>query len=726
MLKRILGGMALVAVLGVSGCGSSKPVDAGAAAPRGAPVTRYDMANACYSLQAVESGRHALRDGDGRYTATADASKATPFFMKPTALGKYLLFSDNESMMAVTGPAVGSATQPGEAADWTIDTDAAGDFTVYSSSAERFLSVDAASGALTLASAPAKFDFVPARGCKPFPEIHTDSSGTAFKGQGVDKPVLGFAEVHAHVSATHFLGGGHYGRPFHRFGVTQALGNCAEQHGPNGALDLVGNLMGGAGSPLATHDTQGWPSFIDWPARDSLMHEAMYYKWIERAWLAGMRIMVNDLVENEVLCRLQSLVNTANVLNLDIGDLVQEVSEIPSPQYCNEMESAVKQVQFMRDLEGYIDAQEGGPGKGWFRIVTSPQEARHVINEGKLAVVLGIEISHLFNCKVLQPGGLFEVASCDNEEIDTQLNRLTDLGVRQMFPLHEFDNGLGGNGIFDGLILNVGNFLDTGSFWATYDCPEDDYFYGAGAHMTTSLPAPLDPLTGLLHNLTQGLLPLYPSKPQCNARSMTELGHYAFERMMDKKIIIEVDHLELKMKSELLDMADQRSPVYPLVSTHGGHGGISMTQAHRLLQGGGLLYPSKGNGKQFTEQLDKLRPLKDDRYLFAMGYGADTNGLAAQSGPRGADAEPVRYPFTLFRGPGWGPQFARVQPIVFDQSKVPEGNRSFDINAEGLAQYGMIADWVEEVRLEGGQQAVTDLYNSAEAYLQTWERTVNR
>ena len=86
----------------------------------------------------------------------------------------------------------------------------------------------------------------------------------------------------------------------------------------------------------------------------------------------------------------------------------------------------------------------------------------------------------------------------------------------------------------------------------------------------------------------------------------------------------------------------------------------------------------------------------------------------------------MRYPFTLFRGSDWGPQFNRVQPIVFQQSVVPEGNRAFDINDEGLSHYGMIADWIEELRLEGGKDALTDLYNSAELYLQMWEQTVNR
>ncbi len=32
----------------------------------------------------------------------------------------------------------------------------------------------------------------------------------------------------------------------------------------------------------------------------------------------------------------------------------------------------------MRALERYVDAQNGGPGMGWYRIVTSPAQARKV------------------------------------------------------------------------------------------------------------------------------------------------------------------------------------------------------------------------------------------------------------------------------------------------------------------------------------------------------------
>ena len=62
-------------------------------------------------------------------------------------------------------------------------------------------------------------------------------------------------------------------------------------------------------------------------------------------------------------------------------------------------------------MQDYIDAQAGGPGKGFFRIVRNPFQARRVINRGKLAVVLGIEVSQPFDCTVHneQPG-------CDRDD----------------------------------------------------------------------------------------------------------------------------------------------------------------------------------------------------------------------------------------------------------------------------------------------------------------------
>ena len=715
----LIGGALLVA-----GCGSSSlPASIsdgggnGVLPPGATPKTRYDLANGCYALKSVPIGKYAVRSGDTYAATAASVGDAEAFFMKPTALGKYLFYARDKSMLAANNGAVGTVSSPSDAADWTIDTDAAGNFTVFSASAGRPLAVAADTGKLILVNAasagdPGKFGFDAATNCTPYPEAQVNASGQTFKGRGIDQPVLGFADAHQHISATHFLGGAHYGLPFHRFGITEALKDCSGVHGPNGQLDLVGNFLGG--TPTATHDTVGWPTFVDWPARGSLMHEAMYYKWIERTYKAGLRLLVNNLVENETLCTLESKAPGQNPL-----------------QNCNEMDNAVTEAGFMRDMQDYIDAQEGGPGKGWFRIVENPADARRVINDGKLAVVLGIEISHLFNCRVTQVAGLADVNGCTQADIDEQLERLYSLGVREMFPIHEFDNALGGNGIFDGLVLNAGNFADTKQFWKTYDCPSSDptgnfadYFYTPGAIMTTSDPTgATNPLLSAL--LSGAVLPLYPNTRQCNARFLTDLGTYAFQQMMKKKIVMEVDHLELHIKDQLLDMAEHQTPPYPVVSTHGGHGGISNDQAHRILALGGIVYPGGGtNGRNFVDRLNKLNPLRVPGMFFGMGYGADTNGLAHQANPRGAKGTPVEYPFTLFKGPGWGPQFANVGPITFDREV--SGERTFDINNEGWAHYGLAADFVEEVRIEGGQPALDALYNSAEAYLEMWERTINR
>ncbi|HEX4842898.1 MAG TPA: peptidase M19 [Limnobacter sp.] len=680
--------------------------------------SEFNIANQCFALQSKASGLFVSQKTDGSYGVDqATAGNAAPFYMKPSALGKYMIYNASETMMqsptGAAGNAVGSSAEFSDLIEWTVqpDSNGRGGFSLTNTGSQMKLALLGLSKNLgtveqSASSTDTLFDFVPTTGCKEFPEIATNTTGRTFAGAGLNRAVKGFADVHNHITATTFLGGAHHGTPHHRFGVTQALGSCEANHGPMGRLDLVDNLF--KGTPQATHDTQGWPTFRSWPAANALTHEGLYYKWLERAWMAGLRIFVTNLVENETLC-----------------SLVRNTKGAPL-QDCNEMESAVKQIEYAKQLEAYIDAQEGGPGKGWFRIVTSPQEARQVINDGKLAVVLGIEISHLFNC-----GIKFGQNLCDEAEIDRQLDRLYALGVRQMFPIHEFDNAFGGNGIFDGAVLNVGNFYDTGAFWQTYDCPggENDYqdfiLRKPGAVMTSVPGLGNDPLSQALIDNNPGVAPLYPTgedRRQCNRRGLTELGKYAFKRLMEKGIIIEVDHMELSIKGDLIDMADRQQPKYPLVSTHGAHGGITREQARKILAAGGIIYPYQGTAQGWAEDLKVIAPLKNAQFDFAMGFGADTNGLGAQAGPRGADRPQISYPFTLFQGPDWAGVFnTNVSPVKFDQQK--SGERLFDANTEGQAHYGLKADWVEELRLEGGNEALKALYNSAEVYIQMWERT---
>jgi hypothetical protein len=52
------------------------------------------------------------------------------------------------------------------------------------------------------------------------------------------------------------------------------------------------------------------------------------------------------------------------------------------------------------------------------------------------------------------------------------------------------------------------------------------------------------------------------------------------------------------------------------------------------------------------------------------------------------------------------------------------GNRTFDINVDGVSNYGLRADWIEAQRVKDGEAAMKTFFDTrgAEAYLTMWER----
>ena len=679
-------------------------------------ASRFDLANRCFVLKA--NGAYVLSNAAGFIANGSDAASAERFYMKPAGLGRYLFYTSNSRLMTGSGTAVTAATTPADGSDITVDGDN-GRFTA--TALGQPLAVNG-TGQLVLGGAAAALSFEPAGACSIYPEMPVGIDAPTFKN-ALGKPVIGFAEVHSHMGMGSEMsdgsgdvgpsaGGVLYGQAINRFGVIEALNNCEAMHGPDGILSAENIILDQ--NPTDTHDTVGWPSFIDWPKDDSFLHQQMYYKWVERAWKAGLRTMTIHGTTIEALC---------NIAKATYGDKNAD---------CVDMGVGVKQVQYLFDMEKYIDAQEGGPGKGWFRIVKDPVQARAVIADGKLAVIPGLEFSNLFHCRVqFLPDGS-ETSDCTKEDIDREIDEVWELGVRQVFPYHDVDSALGGTGIFSS-VLNYVGFADIHGFWKTYDCEDGGegptYFYEAGAVMETAPLAQFnDPITQALIGNFQGLLPVYPPGRQCNARTVTELGKYAIDKIMKKGFVLDIDHAEIKSKQYMLDEAAKLSPNYPMVSGHGGHGGISNAQAEQIIRQGGIIFPALPHGRDYAAFIQKIKPIWQNSGTsrpLSVGYGADSNGLRTLPGPRGADATPIQYPFTLFQGPGWGPQFAAagIAPLKVDMLAIP-GGKSWNMNEEGMSHYGLVADIVEELRIEGGEEATTAMYNSAETFLQLWEQTV--
>lgn len=643
------------------------------------PTDRYALAGGCYALQGPD-GRWVRRSGAGWTTSATSVADAEPFHFQATDLGSYLLFAKDESFLSVGLLGVVGRTSTASArTTWTVERTARG-FTFARGA--KVLGADGRGRLTERASTP--FALRLTSGCAAWPEITTNVRGEPHRGASPFQEVRGYLDAHTHGMAFEFLGGQvHCGRPWSPYGVKAALVDCLDHQLANGAGALLENLMSKGGTPVGFHDPVGWPTFKDWPRPDSLTHEGTYYKWMERSWRGGQRLFVNLLVENNQLCTVYPLKRNS----------------------CDDMDSIRLQAKQMRNLERYVDAQYGGPGKGWYRIVTDPFEARKVINEGKLAVVMGIETSVLFGCstKLDQP-------QCTKAEIDRQLDEVHALGVRQMELVNKFDNALSGvAGDTGGIapLINGANFLETGSFWDMRTCENGQ----EGVEDRSQLTAPTlvpeqDALFGAIAKLYIPVkLPLYASGPHCNARGLTSLGDHTILRMAEKKMLFDPDHMSVAARKSSLDLVERID--YPGVLS--SHSWSTPDAYPRIYRAGGVITPYAGDSDGFVAKWRQHLAWADPRYYFGFGFGADINGLGAQGDPRGADVpDKVTYPFKGLGG------------VTIDKNV--SGTRVYDINTDGVAHYGLYPDWIEDLRKQGGQAIVDDMARGAEAYLQTWER----
>jgi hypothetical protein len=203
-----------------------------------------------------------------------------------------------------------------------------------------------------------------------------------------------------------------------------------------------------------------------------------------------------------------------------------------------------------------------------------------------------------------------------------------------------------------------------------------------------------------------GLLPVYGDGAQCNKRGLTDLGEFAVREMMSRNMMVDPDHMSVLGRRQTLALTESRD-FSGVVSSHSW----STDDAYpRITKAGGFNAPYAGASTSFVDQWKKLRKTATPKFRFGVGYGADMNGFGGQGPPRGDDQpNKVQYPFKSWDGG------TTIDKAVW-------GERTWDINTDGVAHYGLYADWVEDLRKLAGDAIVQDLAMGVEAYLQTWER----
>ncbi len=701
----------------------------------------YAWAGRCVSLRIEDSGREFwLRPVDGGYRfVVGSAENASRFFMQPSDLGTYLLYDQGSAYLHADDDGVHRRDEL-ESDVYRVDDAwiSGGEWHLQPSDvvSERHQLQNRKTGLLLGPTGlvsdvedAAAFEMVHAEGCADHPEMSIDATGTVEPRTYPDGSLFGAVDAHSHILPNFAFGGGGimHGSPFHRLGVEHAMGTCEPFHAEEGRADFLGWGYEQASTAISqtelisvlntgrvnrfVHATDGWPTYSDWPSQTSKTHQTQYYRWIERAWMAGLRLVVQHALNNEVFCRLMA-----------------DTQFQPVRWGCEDMLNVDRQIQEVRNMEAYIDAQWGGPGKGWFRIVESPAEAREVIAAGKLAVVLGLEVPNPFSCYLNPPEG---APDCDEDWVESELDRYYEMGIRVMFPNHKYDNAFTpGDG--DRGMVELGNWMQSGH-WSNYvqDCPDVPSVFDKGPVQFGGIneprdeylsPAPNDPvelsteplrdLQPYLGRLTDGAL----EGDYCQNSGLTELGRHLLRELMKRGMIIEVDHLPRWSYADAYEMLTAAD--YPPIGTHRNTnngkiyelGGISPTGFHRCAdpdQPGSLMRP-------FFERREMIRAAGGYE---SVGFAFDFNGLAGVADPRfGPDARcgaeqqnPVEYPFESFAG-----------DVIFTQPFM--GERAVDFNTEGMIHIGLLPELIEDARRTGATDEDLDIiFRSAEGYVRMWE-----
>ncbi|MGK3958415.1 membrane dipeptidase [Arthrobacter sp. R4] len=511
--------------------------------------------------------------------------------------------------------------------------------------------------------------------------------------------VRGFADIHNHQFANLAFGGKmFFGRAF---GDSEAvLPHCASVHGPGGVGDVLGNVFRTVTlrrDPLSAlgHLVGGYPEFDGWPRWDSLTHQSVFEPWLHRAVQGGLRLMVMLAVNNEFLT---SKVTKAK--GRTDGD----------------MEAVDLQLQEARAMQDYVDSKHGGAGRGWYRVVSTPEEARATMSEGKLAVVLGIEVDYLFGCR--------KESDLSLAQLRAKMDQYYELGVRHIFPIHFNNNGFGG---------------------ASYDkVVQSTQFQRAVSIPFAPYPLTVEPARHLGYQYGGGWR---------NVQGLTSLGKDLIREAIARGMMVEIDHMSARSKEDTFAICENYN--YPLVSGHTGfveiskgdkrhEGNLLPAEIERLRKLGGMLSVIIHQGDddeietwrggadtiEHTSEGTSNTLLQAYRYAVSkmpgmpVAFGTDFNGLAGSIKPRwGREAGRIR-PGARPPGPESILAYPFENPLTgakMDKSKV--GKKEFDFNTDGLAHVGMLPDLIADFKKMGlSDQEIEPLMNSAEGYVNVWEK----
>jgi microsomal dipeptidase-like Zn-dependent dipeptidase len=461
----------------------------------------------------------------------------------------------------------------------------------------------------------------------------------------------------------------------------------------------------------------GFPDFTSWPKWNDITHQKMWYEWIQRARDGGLRVMVALATNNKTLADAMSggnaITGTADGATDDKSSANLQLAE---------MEAFVKRhPDFMEVAYGAADI-------------------KRIVQANKIAVVLGVEVDNLGNFLSSPVATL--PAEAARLLVADEIQRLYNNGARYVFPIHVLDNAFGGTAIYEHG-FNVSNLREAGHYW-DIEC----------ANVVDNITHTYQLGTDLLENILKstvsliklgidpfghpGAPPVCPDGPaksrgHRNQRGLTPVGIMAIKEMMKRGMIIDIDHMSQQSADMTLQIAEDFG--YPVVSGHTGIRGLAGSDAENsrtpaqmarisklhgmfgLGSDGAHAYGWAGLYQSAMRNMGYLStdPANATYENGAVSFGTDLNGLV--KGPQPGGGSRVVY----------GPEFRMST----------SGAKFWNYNTEGVAHYGMLTDFLVDVRTapsngysSGGMPLGVDgkelvdhhLFRSANYFWEMWQR----
>jgi microsomal dipeptidase-like Zn-dependent dipeptidase len=477
------------------------------------------------------------------------------------------------------------------------------------------------------------------------------------------------------------------------------------QKGNSGALTTVAN----SSAPAA-----GFPTFNTWPAWNDITHQKMWWEWIKRARDGGLRVMVALATNNRTL-----------------ADSVVGPGDMPT----DDVSSADLQLDNIRMFVARHS--------DFMAIAYSSADLKTIVESNRIAVVLGAEIDNIGNLNQYRfnpEPQLYGMAV-------SAIQHLYDKGVRYIFPIHVTDNVFGGTAIYQPM-FNVANFREMGHFWQV-ECSIrgdgiDGRYPGGGLGLETTIAAMVK-----LRWDPRNQPPVSPGCPQPghpeqgvghrNAQGLTSVGALAIMEMMRRGMIIDIDHMSHRAVEQALTIAERND--YPVNSGHSciriGSSNMencrSTEQLHRIAALHGMFGLGTDGvhaytwSRQYQAAMNYMGYKHDAAYKNgAIAFGTDLNGLV--KGPPPGNAGTIN----------------RVAySAQWPMSSFPGTPKSWNYNTEGVAHYGMLPDFIMDVRTSpvdpnlgnapdgpygvSGQDLVDNhLQRSADYFWHMWEQSEAR